>query len=277
MAVPARQLAREGVPRTPPVSVMTAWLAGLRSFSAVVGVVFDLFETLVTEGPLWLQRSYGVPSWKERAAVRLEVPEDTFRRVWARLKEHRLTERTPYADVLHGICDEAGVPSEPSAIDELVRERQAAKAAPFLNVDTGVVAMLDELAALGTPMAVLSNCSGEEVEMLPSSAIGTRIAHRLLSCDIGSAKPAREAYLAASERLGLIPEDCFFVGDGSSDELVGARAAGMRPIWATWFMSGWPCDLAVAHEARVAEQQVERADSPADIVAVVRSAIATRA
>jgi len=65
------------------VSVLTARLAGLRSFSAVVGVIFDLFETLVTEGPLWLQRSHGVPSWKERAAVRLEVPEDTFRGVWA--------------------------------------------------------------------------------------------------------------------------------------------------------------------------------------------------
>jgi len=70
------------------------------------------------------------------------------------LKEHRLTERTPYADVLHRICDEAGVPSEPSAIDELVRERQAAKAAPFLDVDTAVVAMLDELAAHGTVASI---------------------------------------------------------------------------------------------------------------------------
>jgi len=152
--------------------------------------------------------------------------------------------------------------------------RQGAKAIPFLDVDTAVVAMLDELAALGVPMAVLSNCSGEEVEMLADSAIGSRIAHRLLSCDIGCAKPAREAYLAAAERLRLAPEDCLFVGDGSFNELLGTRAAGMSPIWATWFMSGWPPALAATHEAVIAEQRVERALTPSDVVA--RHAIGTR-
>jgi FMN phosphatase YigB (HAD superfamily) len=182
----------------------------------------------------------------------------------------------PYGDVLRSICDEAGAAVKNSVIDDLVLERQGAKAVPFLDVDTAVLAMLDELTALAIPMAVLSNCSGEEVEMLADSPIGSRIAHRLLSCDIGCAKPAKEAYLAASERLRLSAADCLFVGDGSFNELLGARAAGMWPIWATWFMSGWPPALAASHEAVVAEQRVERADTPSDVVSVVRHAIGTR-
>lgn len=198
---------------------------------------------------------------------------EQFRLAWARLKDVRLLVRMPYGATLGRICDEAGVAVETSVIDDLVQERQRAKATPFLDVDTIVVAMLDELTALAVPMAVLTNCSGEEVEMLPHSAIGSRIAHRVLSCDIGYAKPAREAYIAATNRLRLAPEDCFLVGDGSFNELLGARATGMRPIWATWFMSGWPRDVAIAHEAVIAEQCVERAATPADVVAVVRNAI----
>lgn len=242
----------------------------------MVGVVFDLFETLVTEGPLWLARSHGVPSWQERAAERLGVSDEHFRRGWRRLQDVRMTVRMHYGDALRSICDEAGVTVKNWVIDDLVLERQGAKAVSFLDVDTAVVAMLHELAALGVPMAVLSNCSGEEAEMLADSAIGSRIAHRLLSCDIGCAKPAGEAYLAAAERLRLAPEHCLFVGDGSFKELLGARAAGMWPIWATWFMSGWPPALAATHEAVIAEQRVERALTPSDVVAVVRHAIGTR-
>jgi putative hydrolase of the HAD superfamily len=243
---------------------------------AVVGVVFDLFETLVTEGSRWLARSHGVPSWQERAAERLGVSDEQFRRGWRRLKDVRMTVRMPYGEALRSICDDTGVAVASSVIGDLVLERQSAKAVPFFDVDTAVVAMLDELTALAVPMAVLSNCSGEEVEMLADSAIGSRITHRLLSCDIGCAKPAREAYLTAAERLGLAPEDCLFVGDGSIDELLGARAAGMRPVWATWFMPGWPPALAATHEAVIAQQRVERALTPSDVVAVVRHAIDTR-
>lgn len=204
------------------------------------------------------------------------MPEEQFRLAWGRLKDFRLMVRVPHGATLRRICDEAGVAVEASVIDDLVQDRQRAKAIPFLDVEPTVVAMLDELAALAVPMAVLTNCSGEEVEMLPDSALGTRIAHRLLSCDVGYAKPAREAYIAATQRLRLAPDDCFFVGDGSSNELLGARATGMRPIWATWFMSGWPRDLAIAHEAVIAEQGVERAGAPSDVVAVVRNAIGMR-
>ncbi|CAM3340555.1 hypothetical protein PALA111701_04145 [Paenibacillus lactis] len=49
------------------------------------------------------------------------------------------------------------------------------------------------------------------------------------------AKPQKEIYLMACERLGVTPETSIFVGDGGSDELRGARDAGLRPYHAYWF------------------------------------------
>ena len=49
-------------------------------------------------------------------------------------------------------------------------------------------------------------------------------------------KPGPAIYLLAAGRMGARPEDCVFVGDGGSDELAGAKAAGMRTAQARWFL-----------------------------------------
>jgi phosphoglycolate phosphatase-like HAD superfamily hydrolase len=64
----------------------------------------------------------------------------------------------------------------------------------------------------------------------------------VFSYEVGVIKPDQEIYTYACERLGVAPGDAWFVGDGGSDELRGARAAGLRPVWATWFIEGWPWD-----------------------------------
>ena len=43
-------------------------------------------------------------------------------------------------------------------------------------------------------------------------------------------KPDICIYEEALKRLGIDPGDCIFVGDGGSNELVGARKAGMKAI-----------------------------------------------
>ena len=39
-----------------------------------------------------------------------------------------------------------------------------------------------------------------------------------------------EVYRLACERLGVEPDRCLYVGDGSSRELTGAREVGMTPV-----------------------------------------------
>ncbi len=43
-------------------------------------------------------------------------------------------------------------------------------------------------------------------------------------------KPSRRIYEIACERLKVQPQQCLYVGDGSSKELTGAASVGMLPI-----------------------------------------------
>jgi len=67
--------------------------------------------------------------------------------------------------------------------------------------------------------------------------------------------------LEAARRVGVEPADTLFVGDGSDDELFGAKRAGLRPAQAAWFRgseAGAPGFTAVP-----------RASKPADVLKIV--------
>ena len=87
----------------------------------------------------------------------------------------------------------------------------------------------------------------------PACSIRNLVDAAVFSCDVGLLKPDPEIYCLACRRLEVSPEDCLFVGDGSSDELNGASGVRMRPLWASWFLEKWPqWDLAEAVRSRSA-------------------------
>ena len=54
--------------------------------------------------------------------------------------------------------------------------------------------------------------------------------HELFSCQVGLKKPDPRIYRLACDQLGVPPERCLYIGDGSSRELSGAAAVGMHPV-----------------------------------------------
>lgn len=48
---------------------------------------------------------------------------------------------------------------------------------------------------------------------------------------MGLLKPDRQIYELAMQRLNVYPEQCLFVGDGGSNELCGAKTAGMGTVF----------------------------------------------
>lgn len=44
-------------------------------------------------------------------------------------------------------------------------------------------------------------------------------------------KPEPQIYKIAMEKMNCKPEECIFVGDGGSDELKGAKEAGMKTVF----------------------------------------------
>ena len=53
----------------------------------------------------------------------------------------------------------------------------------------------------------------------------------IFSCNVGLLKPDRQIYNLAMQRLDVSPDQCLYVGDGGSNELYGAKSAGMGTVF----------------------------------------------
>lgn len=108
------------------------------------------------------------------------------------------------------------------------------KAAVRMEPEPGIVDVLDHLRAKGLPMGVVSNSafSGNTLSWeLRRHGLDVSFKFLMSSADYGVRKPHPMIFLAAAARLGLEPEDIWFIGDTFEADVVGAAGAGMRAIW----------------------------------------------
>jgi putative hydrolase of the HAD superfamily len=73
-------------------------------------------------------------------------------------------------------------------------------------------------------------CAPDTPALWHASPLGGSIDVLVFSSEVGLRKPGAAIYLAATERLGVEPGACLYVGDGSYRELSGAAAVGMTPV-----------------------------------------------
>jgi phosphoglycolate phosphatase len=109
-------------------------------------------------------------------------------------------------------------------------EHMLDKTAPY----DGIPQMLDNLAARGIPMAVLSNKPGPATERIVAALFG----RWTFAAVVGQTpdephKPDPGAALRIAAAMDAHPADCLFLGDTSTD-METAVAAGMFPVGALW-------------------------------------------
>ena len=114
------------------------------------------------------------------------------------------------------------------------------KSACFHYVHQEVYQLLEKLKGMGLKTAMVSNCSAEEVEGISESKLYPFFDQTILSYQVGLQKPDSRIYHRAADLLEVAPEECVFVGDGGSNELEGARNAGMRAVQAKWYTNQLP-------------------------------------
>jgi HAD superfamily hydrolase (TIGR01509 family) len=94
----------------------------------------------------------------------------------------------------------------------------------------GLVALLDGIEDLELLTAVASTTARAEVERrLLSVGLRERFDVVVGGDEVAQGKPAPEIFLRASERLGVVPEDCVVLED-SEVGVRAAAAAGMIPV-----------------------------------------------
>ena len=197
-------------------------------------VIFDLYETLITEFD---------PNWQPRPnlAERLDLPEAAFNAAWKHKFEARMTGHlSTFAAVLRDITFELGQMPNEAIIAQLRQERIQEKAIHFRQIDPAILQMLGRLRVQPIKLGLITNAAPEEVVAWPESELTPFFDEVIVSCEVGLMKPDTRIYHLACERLGVMPEATAFIGDGASQELAGAQDAGLRPFWATWFLDRWP-------------------------------------
>jgi putative hydrolase of the HAD superfamily len=94
----------------------------------------------------------------------------------------------------------------------------------------GAVEALDALRARGYRMAVISNADGRVRGLLETAGLTGHLEFVVDSAEVGLEKPDPRIFHEATDRLGLAPSACAYVGDIYEIDVVGALRAGLEPI-----------------------------------------------
>jgi putative hydrolase of the HAD superfamily len=190
-------------------------------------VVFDLFGTLV-------DNFQGSPA--EQAYLRmtdiLGIDGDAFWPTWR--SEPFATRRADghyatFEDALRDVCRAAGVGYRAERVPEAIEFRLRVLGQSMVpRPDT--VPTLTVLHDRGLKIGLVSDCTWEIPECWPQTPMARLVDAAVFSCSAGLKKPDPRIFALICEKLAVEPRQCLYVGDGGSDELAGARRAGMDAV-----------------------------------------------
>ena len=101
--------------------------------------------------------------------------------------------------------------------------------ASWLHLQEGTVALIEELAAAGHPLALLSNAPADVAEVVAGLPVARRFAHCAFSCFLGSFKPEPDCDRAVLAMLGARPADVIFFDD-RPENVAAATALGIHGV-----------------------------------------------
>lgn len=203
-------------------------------------ILFDLFHTLVDVGR--------VPEGSGRyTADILGLDRDAWSQACFS-DAHDILSHTNNVDIIRAIAHSLE-PSIPEAlIEEAAYDRGCRFEYALLHVEPEVIRVLETIRDSGVRLGLLSNASTGEVEAWPRSPLAPLFDEALFSCECGLAKPDPRFYRLALKRMGVSAEETLFVGDGGSNEHVGAREVGLDNVLLTQHIGHY-------EEARVAPRR----------------------
>ena len=113
-------------------------------------------------------------------------------------------------------------------------ELEFMRAAAQMRPESHVFRALDSVEERGVHVAVLSNTAFSGIALedeLERHGFAGRFRFVMASADYGFRKPHPELFVTAAGRLGLAPEDIWYIGDSLAFDMAGARSAGLRSVW----------------------------------------------
>jgi len=192
---------------------------------SVQAVIFDLFHTLVS---LQLSNAPG-PSTAEL----LNVDPDEWNRHWLADPSDYVLGLAPIEVPFRRIARQLNPAVTEEQIQKTLEIRRYRFRHTLLNVEPETLAGLKTLRRLGFKTGLISNCGWDEIAAWNDSPLAPLFDTVLFSCEVKLKKPDPAIYHLAARNLAVPVAHCLFVGNGGSQELTGARNAGMTPVLIT--------------------------------------------
>jgi len=83
----------------------------------------------------------------------------------------------------------------------------------------------------GVGVGLISNWDVRLRGLLDAMAMSAQVDVAVISAEVGVEKPDAGIFVRALQQLGTAPEETLHVGDTWLDDVAGAAAVGMRPVW----------------------------------------------
>jgi len=192
-------------------------------------VVFDLLYTLVHPGTYpggggrigWLAHILGV----ESAALQVRWVE--FEPVLESGRARRSSDDLgPELDWVRTVAADLGVDVSPGDLDRIDAGWDLTRRAALLNPPSDTMSTLLVLRERQLRLGMLSNTHALELRAWSQSPLAPLFDATAFSHEIGAAKPDPATYAHVLDRLDVPAASAAYVGDGSSNELAGAKASG---------------------------------------------------
>jgi putative hydrolase of the HAD superfamily len=147
-----------------------------------------------------------------------------YARIGPLVSDGRLSKAEAFARLLRA----AGREPRPGLVAELVRQDQELLLAHARLYDD-TIPFLQRLRDRGIKIAIVSNCTENTRPLLVKHGVDALADTLVLSCEVGSAKPAAEIFRCALDRLGMAADAAVFVDD-QAGYCAGSVAAGIRAV-----------------------------------------------
>ncbi|MCG7910519.1 MAG: HAD family hydrolase [Candidatus Thiodiazotropha taylori] len=191
-------------------------------------ILFDLFGTLL--------------SVSKAAKGRGQFTADILgldRKAWNQAcfsEHHDIVSSTDHLEIVRRIAHSL----DPSIPLDKVRQATDARQLRFdtalLEIEPGILSILQELKQQGFILGLISNASTGEVSAWPESPLAPLFTSVHFSCQQGVQKPDPEIYQMALAEMAITADSALFIGDGSSEEHSGAEACNIDSLLVTYFL-----------------------------------------
>lgn len=177
-------------------------------------------------------------SLREENAALQKIPWEELRWRYSRLLEEihirllggELTLREARRDRFRRLFSEIGEEADDAVVQRAVEGHAKAYRGSWRLV-TGAEDVLLEVGARAKVAVVTNNLLDEQVEKLEPLGILGYVDALVASEELGISKPDPGIFHVALERIGSPAVAAVMVGDSWENDVVGARAAGIRAVW----------------------------------------------